>query len=78
MIRPPHWLDRHGHGEQAWPAGWVVDRYTVQLPVVGAVSDAPSPVCEAQAAVAGNSETESARSESGAAQHEPDSAGPTP
>ncbi|MEC3917930.1 hypothetical protein [Nocardia sp. CDC160] len=34
MNRPPHWLDRHGTGEMAWPAGWTVDRYTVQLPVI--------------------------------------------
>lgn len=54
MMRPPHWLDRHGHGEQAWPAGWVVDRYTVQLPVVGPNADASSPACEAQSTVVPN------------------------
>ncbi|MVU78151.1 hypothetical protein GPX89_12960 [Nocardia sp. ET3-3] len=54
MTRPPHWLDRHEHGHRGWPAGWVVDRYTVQLPVVEMASAgggsteaaAPRPECD--------------------------------
>ncbi|MGW4242752.1 hypothetical protein [Nocardia sp. NPDC004722] len=53
MTRPPHWLDQHGHGEMAWPTGWVIDRYTVQMPVVETTgpatpteTPAPQPDCE--------------------------------
>ncbi|AYF78284.1 hypothetical protein D7D52_35660 [Nocardia yunnanensis] len=52
MHRPPHWLDQHGHGEMAWPPGWTVDRYTVQLPVIrepanlSTKTPAPQPNCD--------------------------------
>ncbi|MFE3193880.1 hypothetical protein ACFXHA_33100 [Nocardia sp. NPDC059240] len=59
MTRPPHWLDQHGHGEMAWPTGWVIERYTVQVPVVGAGEPTCAPDGTGTETIAAQAECES-------------------